>query len=288
MRGAENIQRGEKARLRLHPLFLLTGVLSACFGALPLFLLAVIAALEHECAHAFAARRFGYALNQIVLMPYGAVVSGDLTGISRSQQLYVLAAGPLANAVTALGFTALWWLYPETYPYTDAAAYVSFSLFLVNLLPAYPLDGGRMLSLLLAPIAKGKTKAVLTAFTLLTAAGVFAYFVLSCFSRPAFTALAFSVMLAAGAFGGEPYSRLPLPGKGRFLHGVKESRVALDASLPLRTALRYLGEDRYLTLLLFEDGEFFAEVAEEELFSALERGDYALPLRSLAVQYEKM
>ena len=97
--------------------------------------MATLAALEHECAHAIAARRFGFELNRILLMPYGAVVSGDLSGIPPRQELWVCLAGPLANAATALSFVALWWLYPETYPYTDVAAYVSASLFFVNLFP---------------------------------------------------------------------------------------------------------------------------------------------------------
>ena len=117
-------------------MFLAAGLVSAFTGDLLVFLAATLAALEHECAHAMAARRYGFALDRLVLMPYGAVLSGDISGIGRRQELSVLLAGPLANALTALGFAALWWLYPETYPYTEAAAQVSLSLFVVNLLPA--------------------------------------------------------------------------------------------------------------------------------------------------------
>ena len=171
----------KKFRLRIHPLFLAAGLVSAFTGDLLLFLAAALAAAEHECAHAFVARRYGFALDKLVLMPYGAVLSGDIAGIGKKQELAVLVAGPLANAVTALAFVALWWLFPETYPYTEAAASVSFSLFLVNLLPAYPLDGGRILHLLLSPLGERRANAVCRAVTLLTALGVLAYFIWTCF-----------------------------------------------------------------------------------------------------------
>ena len=67
----------DRFRIRIHPLFLAAGVLSAFTGDLLLFCAATLAALEHECAHAIAARRYGFRLDKLVLMPYGAVLSGD-------------------------------------------------------------------------------------------------------------------------------------------------------------------------------------------------------------------
>ena len=186
----------------MHPLFLFVGVLSAFTGQLFLFLGGCLAALQHECAHAFAARRYGFTLDKIVLMPYGAVISGDISGLTRRQEFWVCLAGPLVNGATAVFFVALWWLYPDTYPFKDAAMYVSLSLFIVNLLPAYPLDGGRMLHLVLRPLGEKKAKRICAAVTLVIAAGVLGYFIYSCFHKPAFTALCFAVLLAAGAFGG--------------------------------------------------------------------------------------
>lgn len=269
-----------RAKLRVHPLFLAVGVLTAFTGGLILFLAATLAALEHECAHAYAAHRYGYTLDKIVLMPYGAVIAGDISGIGKRQELAVLAAGPLCNLATGIFFVALWWIYPETYPFTELAATVSFSLFFVNLLPAYPLDGGRMLRLFLDPIGKKRAHAISCAISLIVAAGVLALFILSCFSKPQWTALAFSVLLAAGAFGGGKYGRIVFTPK-RFEHGVEERRIAVSSKLRVRDAIRFLREDRYLTLLLFEEGEFLGEIPEEEYLAALQRGAYTEPLGSL-------
>ncbi len=262
----------------MHPLYLCVGVLSALTGQLLLFLSATLAALEHECAHALAARRAGFVLDKIVLMPYGAVVSGEIGGISPKEEILVCLAGPLANALTALAFAALWWLYPETYPYTDLAAYVSLSLFLVNLLPARPLDGGRILGIVLRPLGARRAELICRVTTWTVAAAVAGYFVFSCFSRPNFGALIFSLLLFAGGRGGGEYRRLTFSRAKDFRRGVEERRMAVSARLTAGEAMRFLREDKYLVLVLFEDGEFCGEVTEGELLSMLERGEYARPL----------
>ena len=269
-----------KEKLRVHPLFLAVGALSALTGTLILFLAAVLAAIEHECAHAFVARRYGYTLDRVVLMPYGAVIGGDLTGIGRRAELAVLAAGPLCNLLTGIFFVALWWMYPETYPYTELAATVSFSLFFVNLLPAYPLDGGRILRLLLRPLGEKKARIAGMVVTFAVSAAILGYFVWSCFSAPNFSALIFAALLAAGAFGGGSYARITFSPK-RFNAGVEERRMAVDGRMKACDALRFLREDRYLTLLVFEGGEFMGEISEEEFLKALGTGGYDAPLSSL-------
>lgn len=271
----------KKFRLRIHPLFLAAGLVSAFTGDLLLFLAAALAAAEHECAHAFVARRYGFALDKLVLMPYGAVLSGDIAGIGKKQELAVLAAGPLANAVTALAFVALWWLFPETYPYTEAAASVSFSLFLVNLLPAYPLDGGRILHLLLSPLGERRANVVCRAVTLLTALGVLAYFIWTCFFDAAWTALVFSVLLAAGAFGGGRYARMTFSREKSFARGLEERRVVIAAERTVQDAFRHLREEKYLVLVLFSGGEFLGELSEEEYLDAVRAGRWSAQLSEL-------
>ena len=258
-------------RVRVHPLFLAAGVLSAFTGQLLLFLSAVLAALEH--------RSEGYCLDKILLMPYGAVISGDLSGIPPKAEAKVLLAGPLANAFTALAFAALWWLFPETYPYTEAAAEVSLSLFLVNLLPAYPLDGGRLLLLLLAPLGEPRARLMSRIAACLTAGGIFALFVLSLFSSPNFSALLFALLLFAGNFGGGSYRRISFSRGRTFSRGVEEKRVVLSSERTAGECVRYLREDKYLVLIVYEDGEYLGELTEGELFAVLEEGGYSRTLK---------
>ena len=274
-------------RLSVHPLFFLVGILSAFTGSLLTFISACLAAIEHECAHAFVARRYGFRLDKIVLMPYGAVISGDVTGLSPKEEFFVALAGPLANLLTAVGFAALWWFFPDTYPFTEAAASVSLSLFLVNLLPAYPLDGGRILGIALRPLFKRRTATVLKIITVLISAGILGYFIYTCFSLPNFSALTFSFLLAAGAFGGGRYARLRFSHKKSFARGVEERRVALSASCTLKEGLRFLREDRFLVFVLYDGEEFLGELSETEYISALEKYDYQTPLRNCLTEFIK-
>ncbi len=266
-------------RIVVHPLFLAAGVAAAFTGQFLYFVSAGVAALEHELAHAFAARRYGYSLDKVVLMPYGAVVSGDLSGITRRQEVAVCLAGPLANLATAFFFVALWWLYPECYPYTEAAARVSLSLFLVNLLPAYPLDGGRVLGALLRPLGARRVRRVLLLVTALIALSLLGYFVYSCFFVPNLSALLFAGFLFAGMAGGGRYLRLRVPRRKNFARGLEEQRIALSQECTLGEALRFLREDRLLVLVLYDGEEFAGELTERELMDALAAGDYSAPLK---------
>ncbi len=272
-------------RVSVHPLFLLVGIITAITGELFAFLAATLAALEHECAHAFVARRMGYSLKRVVLMPYGAVISGDVAGIAPKQEVAVCVAGPLCNAVTALFFVALWWLFPETYPYTDTAAQVSFSLFLVNLLPAYPLDGGRVLRVLLRPLGERKAKIITLTVTFAVAAGLLGLFVYSCFFQANVTILVFAVFLMAGCFGKEGYSRISFSRHKSLLRGVEERRVAIDATNTVGYCLRFLREDKYTVFVLFSSDSFFGELTEEEYLRAVEEGDWSQPIANLVNKF---
>ena len=274
-------------RLSVHPLFFLVGILSAFTGSLLTFLSACLAAIEHECAHAFAAKRYGFRLDRVLLMPYGAVISGETSGMGATEEVMVAIAGPLANLLTGLAFTALWWFFPDSYPYTEAAAKVSYSLFFVNLLPAYPLDGGRILGVLLRPLLKNKTKPVLRALTIVISAAIAGGFIYTCFSTPNFSMLIFACLLCAGAFGGGKYARLNFSHKKSFRRGVEEKRIAISASCPLKDGLRFLGEDRYLVFVLYDGEEFLGELSEGEYLSCLEKYDYSRPLGNCLAEFTK-
>lgn len=275
---------GSKKKFRIHPLFLLVGALTAIAGTggFFIFLAATLAALEHECAHALAARRYGYELNRVVLMPYGAVIEGDISDMGRAEKMWVLAAGPLCNGVTALFFVALWWLWPETYPYTDTAYYISISLCIVNLLPAYPLDGGRALRLLIEKRSKKAAKITGMILNGIIASAILAYFIVTCVKgKPAISAFVFSVLLFAGALGkGGSYQSVAFSRRKSFLRGVEEKRIVVSCDCALKKALRFLSEERYLVLVLYDGDEYFGEMTETEYLSALKKGDYNATFRT--------
>lgn len=257
-------------RLQLHPLFWLVGVWYCFKGELFLFLMSCLVAVQHECAHAFAAAKLGYKLNRIVLMPFGAVIDGDLRDISFKDEAFVAICGPLCNLVTALFFGALWWFAPDLYAYTDTAFYSSLAIALVNLLPAYPLDGGRILYCALArgfakmqaeqAKAEARAKRVCRVLTLAFAALFLAVFFLSVAQGSAnITLLAFGGFLLLGAFGNKErdavYGKIDFSYKDALKKGVEMRRVAVLDTCPIKDALRYLARGSYLVLEVYDENE---------------------------------
>ena len=184
----------------LHPLFYIFGLYFAFTGKVFSFLTITFCAVVHEFGHAFAAERLGYKLKKITLMPYGAVISGETGGMTAADEIYTVIFGPLVNLFTGLFIIALWWLFPMTYPYTELAATANFSLFFVNLLPAFPLDGGRLLLCLLTkPLGRKKAMFLTRAIGVLLSVSLFGLFVCSCFSSVNFSLAFFGAFLLSGA-----------------------------------------------------------------------------------------
>lgn len=274
-----------KERLfRLHPLFLVVGIWYACTGELFLFLLSALVAIQHECAHAFASARLGYKLNKIVLMPFGAIIDGDLQGISFKDEILVAIWGPLCNLITAGIFVALWWLQPTMYAFTDTACYTSLSIALINLLPAYPLDGGRILKCALARgflksnpnTAKAEEKAnkICRGITFIFSAILFIVFLLLCIQKSInITLLIFSLFLAVGAFGNRDkqavYNRLDFSCTTLLRRGVEIRRVAVLDTCTVKSALRFLSAGSYLVLEVYDIHEKHLFDLPQNLFSSL-------------------
>lgn len=187
-------------KLTIHPLFFVFGLYFALTGKVFLFLTFTLTALMHEYGHALAAERLGYKMNKITLMPYGAVINGAIDGLSYKDEVTVALAGPLTNLFICILFTAAWWLVPEIYPYTDTVLFANLSVAAINILPAYPLDGGRIVAAALS--LKFPQKKMLFAMKIIgtvIGATLFAAFVFSLFNTPNISLLFFSLFILVGA-----------------------------------------------------------------------------------------
>jgi stage IV sporulation protein FB len=116
--------------------------------------------LLHEFGHVFAARRYGVQTPDITLLPIGGVARLERIPEKPSEELVVALAGPAVNVVIA----ALLFLVLGGLPSMDDGtqvqnpgvgllgrlAWVNITLVVFNLIPAFPMDGGRVLRALLA------------------------------------------------------------------------------------------------------------------------------------------
>jgi Zn-dependent protease/predicted transcriptional regulator len=126
----------------------------------------------HELGHALTARKYGVDTQDIILSPIGGVARLDSLPEKPIQEFWVAIAGPLVNVAIILLLLPVLWLFPDMWAALEGAAdpesnYVNEQLFrrelfvpilvllngmlvLFNLLPAFPMDGGRVLRALLA------------------------------------------------------------------------------------------------------------------------------------------
>lgn len=113
----------------------------------------------HELGHALVARRFGIATRDITLYPIGGIARLERMPERPLQELLVAVAGPAVNVVLALViYTGLRFADIEAVgnPLSLGASlavqllWVNISLAAFNLVPAFPLDGGRILRAALA------------------------------------------------------------------------------------------------------------------------------------------
>jgi len=132
-------------KVKISPFFWIFAVIMFLFGNGGEFIVYFIMVVFHEMAHAEVARRYGYALSTINLMPYGASLTGSFESLRPSDEIKIALAGPMANIIIAIVCVALWWLAPISYFFTLPIVYCNISLALFNLLPIFPLDGGRVL-----------------------------------------------------------------------------------------------------------------------------------------------
>lgn len=141
-----------RTRLHAHPLTLLYVLAALMLGAREDAAALALGLAVHEAAHLLAARALGVGVSGLRLMPFGGALQMDNPyALPASRLLLVAAAGPAANLVAIFAGAALchWGLLNPSFAL--ALARVNATLMLFNLIPALPLDGGRMLYALFYP-----------------------------------------------------------------------------------------------------------------------------------------
>lgn len=126
--------------------------------------------LTHEFGHALACRSVGGTANRILLWPFGGVAYVDPPQ-RPGATLWSIAAGPLVNVVlfpilltVFLSGQKLGWAAnaPDLYKLVYATLWIDSLLLIFNILPVYPLDGGKILWSLLW-FVMGRARALMTA-----------------------------------------------------------------------------------------------------------------------------
>ena len=163
--------------------------------------------LLHEFGHALTARRFGISTRRIVLWPMGGVAQLEGDPRTPRQELLIALAGPAVNFVIAAGlFMASSLFGLAEYGLVQSLIFANVTLGVFNLLPAFPMDGGRVLRAALATRIGGRRATEIAVKIGKGAAVLFG--IAGLFGNPMLLLVAAFVWFAASAEGRRnPYAR---------------------------------------------------------------------------------
>ncbi len=168
MRGSIRLFKIAGISINVHITFILLLLFFMYGGIKALFLITAIFCFVtlHELSHSLVAQKFGIKVKEITLLPIGGVASMSKMTEKPSEEFLISIAGPLLNIFVVLifYFPLYLWQGPEklfsfftsgpslaTWPHVVIYIYwVNLILAAFNLIPAFPMDGGRILRSILA------------------------------------------------------------------------------------------------------------------------------------------
>lgn len=293
MRWAWRIGRVRGIDIKVHLTFVLalawgahilgwSGPAGRLYGA---FLTAILFGnvLLHELGHALTAQRLGIRVEDIILLPIGGVARLHELPQRPKFELAIAVAGPAVNLVLAvlllLVLTLLVLLPGPLVPHGSLflsitepgivgvllfALVTNVSLCAFNLIPAFPMDGGRVLRSLLAlqwPYARATAVAVAVGQGIALLLGLLG--VLD--GNPGMALMGLFVFFAASAEGRESILSERLSGLTVDL-AIERQAPLLTADLPVPTAFDWLARSPYSALAVVDDrGDFLGVVTRREM-----------------------
>lgn len=188
-------------KFSLGPSFLLLIIIFLLCGKIVLLFNYLLALFLHEIAHLVVASRRGYALKKFKLNMFGLAVELN-EKIDEKDQFAINIAGPLLNLFLCVLCLATYWLFPISYFYLNTFCFANLILALFNLLPVYPLDGGKIFRGMIKSDKAYKILDVIvrTIFALLFTCA----FIVSCFNIPNLLCLVIAIFFLTSKGKQEP------------------------------------------------------------------------------------
>ncbi len=237
-----------------------------------LFILALFACVVlHEYGHALTARRYGIKTRDITLLPIGGLARLEKMPDQPAQELWVALAGPAVNVLIAAVLFAALTITSSVVPlsglsmgqgsFVEQLMVVNVFLVLFNMIPAFPMDGGRVVRALLA-MRMEYTRATQVAASLgQTIAILFGF--IGLFTNPFLLFIAFFVWIGA-------HQEASMTQMKTSLAGIPVSRAMLTEfhTLTPETTL-----SQVIELILSGSQQDFPVVSNGQVVGVLTRGD---------------
>lgn len=262
--------------LRIHPLTFLFFVLLLLTGYASFLFPFTIAIILHELGHAYMAKKLGYTLNKIWILPFGACLSFKEFFFEPKDEIKIAFAGPVVNIILIFLTITLWWIKPIIYVYTYSFVLANFSILLFNLLPVYPLDGGRIMTGFLRLNFKSNKVFKISIITNYFFSAIFVFlFIISLFKTINFSFITTAIFLFAstfeGRFQGKYLPLLFLNSKRKLNKPTAVKTFCVPSSTPFYKILPEINQHKYnIIYILFPDKKL-KMITEEQFRQILEK-----------------
>lgn len=196
--------------VRIHiTVLLLIPLLAGSVGminAVIIVVTAIVAITMHELAHSFVAVRKGCRVHDILLTPIGGVARMESMPEKPMDEFLMASAGPAASLFLAALLAGIGYLVPDTglknvelspFNIVEWLAFANLGFAIFNLIPAFPMDGGRILRAWLTP-RLGRLRATFIAATVGKAVAVVFFLLGLRFGHWSLILIAAFVYFAAG------------------------------------------------------------------------------------------
>lgn len=280
-----------ETRVAMHP-----GILLVLFGALVIgmidkLMLSLLALTMHEAFHAVVSHALGYRIHSVEFLPYGGVARIKGQAASPRAEFLIAVAGPVCNFVVAGAVAIAMRMEPTL---QDALQYfltINLALAFFNMLPALPLDGGRMLRAILLRAIRVRTATLLTAWMGVACGacmlGLSIYLITQGIVNPFLLVMGIFLILGAlRELSGMPEAQVSamLRRKDAFFRGeaVPARTIAVQADITAASALRHVSSLQY-TVLLVLDQNFctLGQLDESKLLNGIAKYGQDVPIKNL-------
>ncbi len=295
MRGSLPLFRFRGIQLLVHWTFLLlpayviyTGYsegqsLNGILEDIGMVLIVFVCVVLHEFGHALTAQHFGVGTRDITLLPIGGVASLERMPEDPKQEFWITVAGPMVNLVIAglaflvLALSGIGILMTDLFDDLtswNAVLYFLFwtniGLFLFNLIPAFPMDGGRILrSALSMRLPRARATAIATTVGRVLAVGFVVYGLFS--GSPSLAVIGVFIFMAAGSEARTVKQRAQLH-TATVRQLMQAGPVTMPSSAGVQNAWNAITMVDQRVLIIMDQGIYQGIVLREDLRTALAQG----------------
>lgn len=251
--------------------------------------------LLHEFGHALTARRYGVPTRDIVLYPIGGVARLEYMPQKPMQELVVAIAGPLVNIAIAILLSPVFYyavsgIQERGFPANESdfigdyfwflpmLLIINVGLAIFNLIPAFPMDGGRVFrALLSSKLGRRKATRIATLLGQVLAVGMVVFGIWDT-EQISFVLIGVFIFIAAARENrfvkqDDIWSRFTV-------RDIMQTDYAwLLETDPMRRALELAGSSRASHFLVMgENGEAIGTLSNEAIETAFREGDFGAPV----------